>query len=393
MSKIRFSQPKYVIPLIILPFLIGINWVLLDILPNEKEPVNAAETLNEINPKIPEANLGKRELKDKFESFKEAFKHRRDYTAINELEDLKEGDKIEEENKYTEREKHLIDSINNAIITGQRGDFLSEVEKRTKQYQPIKSANRTNRTDIHKSKKETTEEKELRLFKKQMLILDSLAKTPEQRQAEAMAKQEQAALAALSAHNQIQKSKLVPVSKSKNHHERFFNTVTLKKEDSYIKAILDEDLKAVKGSRIRIRIIEDIYVGEHLLKKGSYLFAHVSSFSEQRIYITVQSILLQDQIIPVELLIYDNDGLEGLYVPASRFREFTKNLGGDVAGGTNFSIGNNNPGNLSELFYGLSEKGIQTTTRAAANPSRKNRAKLKYGSIIYLVNPDQLKNN
>ncbi len=392
MNKIRFSQPKYVIPLIILPFLIGINWVLLDTLPDKSEPSNAAETLNEINPKIPEANLDKKELKDKFESFKQAFKHRRDYTAISELEDLKDKDKIDGESKYTEKEKHLIDSINNAIITGQKGDFLSEVEKRSKKYRPVKPSYQVNNTHYSKPKPKAAEKQELRLFKQQMLILDSLAKTPEQRQAEALAKQKQAALTALSEQNQLRRSKLVPVSKSTNHQDRFFNTVTLEHEDSYIRAILDEDLKVIKGSRIRIRIIEDIYVGEHLLERGTYLFAHVDAFSSQRIYITIQSILLKGQIVPVELVIYDNDGLEGLYVPASKFREFTKGLGSNLASGTNIGLGNNSPSQLSELLYGLSERGIRTTSRAAANTSRKNRTKLKFGSFIYLVSPDQLKN-
>ena len=52
----------------------------------------------------------------------------------------------------------------------------------------------------------------------------------------------------------------------------------------------------------------------------------MSGFGSQRVKGNIKSILINDNIIKVNLSIYDTDGLEGLYVPSSNFRETTKDV-------------------------------------------------------------------
>ena len=44
-----------------------------------------------------------------------------------------------------------------------------------------------------------------------------------------------------------------------------------------IKAIIDEDVKATDGSRVRLRLLDDIEIGETVVKKGSYLYEKLKS--------------------------------------------------------------------------------------------------------------------
>ena len=110
----------------------------------------------------------------------------------------------------------------------------------------------------------------------------------------------------------------------------YFNTLAVnEKEPTLIKAIIDENVKAIDGSRVRLRLLDDVEIGEMVVKKGAYLYAIMSGFGSQRVKGTVKSVLVDDEIVKINLSIYDTDGMEGLYVPSSQFRETSK----DVASG------------------------------------------------------------
>lgn len=59
----------------------------------------------------------------------------------------------------------------------------------------------------------------------------------------------------------------------------YFNTLSQNEhEPKLIKAIIDEDIKATDGSRVRLRLLDDIEIGETVVRKGSYLYATMSGF-------------------------------------------------------------------------------------------------------------------
>jgi conjugative transposon TraM protein len=174
------------------------------------------------------------------------------------------------------------------------------------------------------------------------------------------------------------------VRKSANPNTAYFNTVKNEGQEEFIKAILDEGLKVRQGGRIRIRLLDDIYVSDYEIEKGSYLYGIVSGFSAQRVEITISSLLYGNQIIPVDLSIYDNDGLYGLYVPGSQFRDFTKELASNAATGQSINL-DNSPENTNQMIFSTLEKMAQTTTRAVSKSARQNKAKLKYNTVVYLI--------
>lgn len=178
----------------------------------------------------------------------------------------------------------------------------------------------------------------------------------------------------------------VVIKKSRKESE-YFNTLSENEvSDNLIQAIIDENIKAVDGSRVRLRLLDDIEIAGTPLPKGSYLYAIMSGFGSQRVKGKVSSVLIGDEIIKISLSIYDVDGLEGLYVPQSSFRETAKDVGGSVMEG-NMSFQNNyGASSLSQwAFQGL-QNAYQRTSNAISKNIRKNRAKLKYGTKVYLVN-------
>lgn len=171
----------------------------------------------------------------------------------------------------------------------------------------------------------------------------------------------------------------------------YFNTISSSSEESkLIKAIIDEDIKAQEGSRVRLRLLDDVEIGDMTVRKGTYLYAQISGFGHQRVKGTVQSIFSHEEIIPVSLSIYDTDGQEGLYVPQSSFRETGKEiLGSATQGGTNI-IDNSN---ASTGIKGWANQAVQNASQSVVNAVgkivRRNRVKLKYGTLVYLIDGSQ----
>lgn len=391
MKKIDFKNPKYALPVIVLPFLFLFNYLALEMAtPVEaKEGRHAFKETDEIITELPDANLDKRNIDNKFAAGIEEHKNTRDYSAIRELEQ-EQGRQQEYGSVYSEKEKRMLDSINTAIMTDKPSPgFMSRVSER-QNYDRNRYAATTpaaNPRPRSYAKPESAYEKEMRLFKEQMKFIDSLDKA-----GEAPKRPTNKKFAAIPK-KEVKEEAPDPlaVRKTANPNSAYFNTVKDDGPEQFIKAILDEGLKIRDGGRIRIRLLDDIYVSDYEIEKGSYLYGIVSGFNAQRVEITISSLLYGNQIIPVNLSIYDNDGLAGLYVPASQFREFTKQLAANSTNGQTIDFGDN-PENTNQMLFSMMDKMAQTTTRAVGKSVRQNKAKLKYNTIVYLIDNKAKKN-
>ncbi|HLT88027.1 MAG TPA: conjugative transposon protein TraM, partial [Sphingobacterium sp.] len=172
-----------------------------------------------------------------------------------------------------------------------------------------------------------------------------------------------------------------------------FNTIKTDADESFIKAIIDENIKVYAGSRIRLKLMEDILIGKELIKRGTYLYAMVDGFSQQRITFSITSVMKGNKILPINLEVYDVDGMEGLYVPASAFREFTKELGGKSMQGMNINASGGDGEQQSQFLMSTVQRAFMSTSRAISEAIKKNKANIKYSTYIYLIDPQELKNN
>lgn len=172
----------------------------------------------------------------------------------------------------------------------------------------------------------------------------------------------------------------------------YFNTISSSstEESKLIKAIIDEDVKAQEGSRVRLRLLDDVEIGDMIVKKGTYLYAQMSGFGHQRVKGTVQSIFSKEEIIRVSLSIYDTDGQEGLYVPLSSFKETGKEiLGSATQGGTNIVDNTTSSTGIKGWANQAVQNASQQMMNAVGKVVRRNRVKLKYGTLVYLIDGSQ----
>lgn len=185
------------------------------------------------------------------------------------------------------------------------------------------------------------------------------------------------------------KSRMYDVVKKQSPESRFFNTLSQNEAGSgLIKAIIDEEIKAVSGSRVRLRLLDDVVIGSVEIPKGSYLYAKLSNFADQRVKGTVESVMVGDALHRINLSIYDTDGLEGLYVPLSEFRETAKDIGSSALGSNSSQLLGTSYGSdplLSTATQAM-QQAITRTTNAISKAIRKNKVRLKYGTQVYLVN-------
>lgn len=177
------------------------------------------------------------------------------------------------------------------------------------------------------------------------------------------------------------------VTKKTKEVSDYFNTIGMDKEQNkLISAIIDEEVKAVDGSRVRLRLLDDIEIGNTTVKKGTYLYALMSGFGKQRVKGKVESIFFEEEIIKVSLSIYDTDGLEGLYVPLSSFRETSKEIASSATqGSSNITESNTSGSGIKGWASQAMTNATQKAMSALGKGVKKNRVKLKYGTKVYLV--------
>ncbi|PRY09053.1 conjugative transposon TraM protein [Pontibacter ummariensis] len=381
MRKIDFRNGRYVVPLIVLPFLFIFNYLYLDTFQATAQPAGAGTALaadsTTFNASLPVANLEKRQVKDKFGAARDEYKYRTDYSAIRELG---ENTSTEQEygSVYTEEERAMLDSLNNQVLSNQKpAGFMERVIQRQDRNRYASGGTATRRAA---RKQESDYEREMRLFKEQMAYVDSLSRAGD----EPETVPQKPVSAARAAGPEEQESEALAVSKTANPNASYFNTIASNPREQLIKAILDEGLKVQEGGRVRVRLLDNIYIAGTELPKGTYLYGLVTGFSAQRIDITIGSVLLDEQVVPVSLSVYDNDGMKGLYVPDSQFRDFTKELAGRATQEQPLNF-EQNPENSAQVLYSMADRMAQTASRAAGNAIRKNKATLKYNTVVYLI--------
>ncbi|TCC98777.1 conjugative transposon protein TraM [Pedobacter hiemivivus] len=387
--NINFKQPKYVIPLLILPFLFLFFMVYKSSTEdNPKEVKSAAGMQGNIGEASAEVQKG--HLSNKLDAYRNQYKEGDGNTAINPIAEERGLDSIDQ----AMRKRFLsgnpgMPGSTVPLVSGGMPYADQGVQKTvmTDQDRALATAlsnlnGYQQSTSVRNPVVQPKEKDPMEIFKAQMSYMDSISKAadPEYQQQ----KKQTEELQKLEMLKKQQKK--LEVTKA-DDPSLIFNTVMPQRRENFITAIIDENLTGYAGSRIRLRLLEDIKAGNFLVKKGTYLYAEINGFGGQRVTLSIQSILFGGKILPVNLDLYDMDGLKGLYVPESAFRDFTKDLGGNSMQGVNLQGSSQNQ---SQFLMSTIDKMFQSTSSAIASLIRKNKAKLKYSSYLYLIDSQAL---
>lgn len=393
-KKINFKQPKYMIPLLVLLPLLFIGYQASNMLSFEAETDAGPTTTETVNTDLPEVNQNAdTETKSKYQAMLDGFGKVTDYTAVDGTE--REDDrKMEIDAIYKEEERRRIDSMMN-VQAEQAEKLRQQFELQQKQWQTERNnAGQSNVVSREQALADGTirdnaEAERYNQLLKQMQLVQKVANgekilTDEEK----LAEQQRQIAAAEKARvlDSIAKTQgPVAVNKAGDAGEAYFNTVTEESAvPSLIKARVDRVEKVRDGSRIRLRLSEDIEIEGDILKKGSYLYATVTGFSAQRVKANVTSVLIGNQIKKIELAVYDLDGMEGFYVPSSNFREVAKDIG---ANSMNMNMNFNQSSEMSMQSIAMQslQQALQGTTQAVGKAIRQNKARIKFNTNIYLV--------
>lgn len=396
-EKINFRQPKYMLPLIIYVPLLLCGYLFMRLFSTEKAEVDTAETTEYFNDKLPAANIKGDGIGDKYTNMVNDFGKIKDLSAVENIE--RGGEDIKEEYVSQYQDAELV-AVDQSSKEGQESlERLIQMQEQIRQQQAKDSQFMDDRTEGNSSEEEQTLanlRQALADARQEGLRQMSGIQTPpsdaKNESVSPPARSEDDVSGTLTINRDAvseipDEAPAEEVVKKQEITSSFFHTISADEpEKKLIKAIVDEDIKAVDGSRVRLRLLDDIDIGDRTIPRGFYLYCTMSGFGQQRVKGTVKSILINDELVKVNLTIYDTDGLEGLYVPNSSFREAAK----DIASGAVSQNMNMANGTSTNTLAGWSMQAIQNayqkTTNAISKHIKKNKVNIKYGTQVYLIN-------
>ncbi|SDE84197.1 Bacteroides conjugative transposon TraM protein [Mucilaginibacter pineti] len=385
--SINLKQPKYILPLILLPFLCLFFFVYhsgFAAKKTEDKPVNGINTsVGQVS-----GDVQKKQLDDKLDAYRNTYKEGDGMTAVNALPAEKTTNPAFQ-SSYSDKEKKMLDSINEAMKAKYGQGAVSPPKRKTgdndqAMIQALNGLKNRHPARNNPGSADQQVKDPMETFRQQMAYLDSMNKANDP--AIKAERQKSEALAKVAAQKANEPKLAVRLADAPS---TAFNTVLPVKHPDFIKVVIDENLTGYAGSRIRLRLLDDIDAGSYRIPKGTYLYALITGFSGQRVELTVKSILYENKILPVKLQVYDLDGLSGLYVPESAFRDFTKDLGTNTVQGV--TIDGGGTGSVASQFaMSTASKMFESTSSAIAGLIHKDKAKIKYNSYLYLIDNEAL---
>ena len=376
LEKINWRQPKYMLPAILYFPLLGASYFIFDLFHTETLEIKdkTMQTTEFLNPELPGAQIKDDGIGSKYENMAKSWGKIQDYSAVDNIDRDESGKKKEEyESKYTqddldllmEQEQEKAAAVEIASAKAREQEALAELEK------ALAEARLKGQNAVQPPAETET------------------ADTVPPRATEVSGTIDEEKRAVKAPSDDAPPNEVVRKVKTASD---YFNTLAKDaREPKLIQAIIDENIKAVDGSRVRLRLLDDVEIGKYVVKRGTYLYATVSGFSSGRVKGSISSILVDDELMKVSLSIYDTDGMEGLYVPNSQFRETSKDVASSAMSG-NMNMGMGSMGSsLAQWGMQAVTNAYQKTSNAISKAIKKNKVKLKYGTFVYLVNEQEKK--
>lgn len=408
--KINFKQPKYIFPLVVFIPLCALVYFVMQTF-GGSEDAQQTVAIDRINTELPQANA--EEAGDKMYEMSRRFGDEDAFTAIGAIgEEQKENEELE--HGYSEDELNKLDAAEAERLRQQRE--MEELERSlaesrrhinsfaygdnapgsTGNSRSGQRSNPSGKSEGYTSQDDFArdlEEIQRRSYERQKAIESGLGigrfdrdELAEKQRADSIAKVRQA---------EKERNRPKLVIKSGDTNAEKFHSVTSPDdvaEAKLISAMIDQTTKAKEGTRLRFKLLDDITVSNTKLKKGTYLYGTVTGFGQQRVKATITSILVGDKFINVKLSVFDNDGMEGFYVPESSFREFVKDASSSaVQQNINFQSEDGYGSGISGEALALQalQNVYNSASSAISSNIRKNKAKIKYNTIVYLINSEE----
>ena len=98
------------------------------------------------------------------------------------------------------------------------------------------------------------------------------------------------------------------------------DTTSAALSENAIPAVVHETQVLVNGSIVKLRLESDLYVNNLRIPKDNFIFGTVA-LNGERLSIAIKSLRYKNTVLPVELAVFDMDGLDGIHIPGAITRD------------------------------------------------------------------------
>jgi conjugative transposon TraM protein len=110
-------------------------------------------------------------------------------------------------------------------------------------------------------------------------------------------------------------------------------------EAGSIRAVVHGEQKNItSSSQVKLRILDQIEVAGSVIPPNTMIIGK-ASFSENRVFVTIENIAYKDNVYPFKGCIYDRDGFKGIYIPDNLVNDAGKEGGERTVRGVEVNTG------------------------------------------------------
>ncbi|WEK21366.1 MAG: conjugative transposon protein TraM [Candidatus Pedobacter colombiensis] len=162
--------------------------------------------------------------------------------------------------------------------------------------------------------------------------------------------------------------------------------LTLPTSNIAIQAVVHETQTLVNGSTVKLRLTDAVYINGVYIPKDQFVFG-IANLSGERLIISINSIRNENMLFPVDLNVYDMDGLAGIYIPGAIGRDVAKQGGERTVQG--FGMTTLDP----SLGAQAASAGIEMTRNLLSKKVKLVKVQVKAGYQVMLLDEKLNKNN
>jgi conjugative transposon TraM protein len=161
------------------------------------------------------------------------------------------------------------------------------------------------------------------------------------------------------------------------------------KDRNTIWACVNSNQKLINGQNVKLRLLEPVETGGIVFPLNSVVTG-IAQLQGERLHIIINSLEHEGNIIPVQLVAYDTDGQQGLFIPGSTdvnaVKEITAAMGRDAGTSINISQGTTAG---QQLAADVGRSFIQGTSQFVSKKIRSSKVSLKAGHRLLLMANNQ----
>ncbi|MCC9020442.1 conjugative transposon protein TraM [Flavobacterium lipolyticum] len=94
-------------------------------------------------------------------------------------------------------------------------------------------------------------------------------------------------------------------------------------QQNSIQAVIHETQTIVNSSIVKLRLQNDVTLQGNVIPKNTFLYG-TAALKGERLEVKIDNIQYRNSIFPIQLSVYDIDGIEGIYVPGTINRDSAK---------------------------------------------------------------------